>query len=156
MARYQPDSILGAVLSPTVLLGPVRLGVVRRTTAVRDGAAVEVTVTGTDGLGNTVLASVQRADPTIGDDDLRWQPAGDPVALTTTVEGTTTTWSGPVDLPETAEPLRVVIEELEPGRQDEAGAPVEVRVAVFVATVELPQVSPLDRERVRGHTRGRC
>ncbi len=53
-------------------------------------------------------------------------------------EETAITWSGRIDLPETAEPLRVVIEELEPGRQDEAGARVEVRVAVFVATLELP------------------
>ena len=137
VARYQPESIAGATLSPTVV-EPVRLGVVRRTTAVRDSASVEVTVTGTGALGNTVLASVQRADLTIGDDDLRWRPAGDPVDLVARSEETATTWSGRIDLPETAEPLRVVIEELEPGRQDEAGAVVEVRVAVFVATVELP------------------
>ena len=81
---------------------------------------------------------MQRAHPTIGDDDLRWRPAGDPVALVARSEETATTWSGRIDLPEKAEPLRVVIEEFEPGRQDEAGALVEVRVAVFVATVELP------------------
>jgi hypothetical protein len=50
----------------------------------------------------------------------------------------TVTWSGRICLPETTEPLRVVIEEFEPGRQDAAGAVVEVQVAVLVTTVDLP------------------
>jgi hypothetical protein len=49
-----------------------------------------------------------------------------------------TAWSGSVDLPPTVDPLRVLVEELEPGRQgvDRVFTPVET--VVYVEAVELP------------------
>jgi hypothetical protein len=137
VARHQPDSINGAVSTP-LALDPVRLGVVRQTTAVRDTDAVKVTLSGADGLGNAVQVSVQQADTTIADDDLRWRPVSDPEPLAATAGEGQTTWSGKIALPKTTDPLRLVIEELEPGRRDEGGAVVDVQTVVFVETVELP------------------
>jgi hypothetical protein len=139
VARHQPDSIGGAAVSTPLTLDAVRLGLVRQTTAVRDANAVEVTVSGTDGLGNTVQVSVQQADRTIADDDLRWRPVSDEAEpLAATADEGQTTWSGKIALPTTTDPLRLVIEELEPGRRDEGGAVIDVQTAVFVETVELP------------------
>jgi hypothetical protein len=85
-----------------------------------------------------VQVSVQQADLTIADDDLRGRLVSDPEPLAPTAGDGQTTWSGKIALPTTTDPLRVVVEELEPGRRDEGGAVVHVQTAVFVETVELP------------------
>ncbi|MFT4165941.1 MAG: hypothetical protein QM650_11940 [Microlunatus sp.] len=137
VARYQPDSLAGATRSAAVTLDAVRLGLVRQTTVTVAGTAVEVTVTGSDGFGNLVRASVQQSDPKVADPDLRWIVVGDPTDLTATSNGLVTTWSGTIEAPSGTEPLRVLVEELEPGRRDEGGSTVDVRTTVFVETVDI-------------------
>ncbi|MGH9118200.1 MAG: hypothetical protein ACRD0A_10105 [Acidimicrobiales bacterium] len=138
VARYQPDSIDGAMVSSFVTLEPVRLGVVRWVAVTRSGATADVEVKGVDALGNAVQATVEDADPSIADPDLRWRPVGDPIRLTPTIAGDEASWSGVVDLARTAAPLRVVIEELEPGFQDVDGVETPVETVVYVEAVELP------------------
>jgi hypothetical protein len=81
LARFQPDSIPGAALSSFVTLDPVRLGVVRQTSVTRTGNLVDVVVSGTKDLDNQIVATLEQADKTITDPDLRWQPVGKPVRL---------------------------------------------------------------------------
>ena len=47
-------------------------------------------------------------------------------------------WSGSLDVGSAKGRLRVVVEELEPGRRTEDREAVEVETVVFVETVELP------------------
>jgi hypothetical protein len=141
VARYQPDSLAGAARSATVTMEAVRLGLVRNIAVTPGQTTVDVSVGGLDGFGNRLQASVQQADPTIADADLRWQPIGDPVELTSVVSGETTTWSGSLPLPKGSDSLRVVIEESEPGlghENDASGNPTQVWTTVFVEAVELP------------------
>ncbi len=143
LARYQPDSLRRATRSATVRVEPVRLGLVRQTSATSPTSdLVDVTVGGTDGLGNRVQVLVQQADPAIADSDLRWSSVGDPVILTAAPPdaqtGRPTSWSGSVDVSAAVGAARLVIEELEPGRRDENGSIVEVWTTVFVEVVALP------------------
>lgn len=137
VARYQPDSLAGATRSPAVTLDAVRLGLVRQTTVTAAGTTVDVTVTGSDGLGNLVQASVQRADPKVADPDLRWIAIGDPTELTATSDGLVTTWSGSIETPSSTDLLRVMVEEFEPGLRDEGGTTTDVRITVFVETIGI-------------------
>ena len=58
---------------------------------------------------------------------------------------TTRLWSGTLDLTGATDPLRVVVEELEPGLRDEAGVPVAVENVVFIDVFELEGgVAPAD------------
>lgn len=50
-----------------------------------------------------------------------------------------TTWSGEIDGVGATDPLRVVVEELEPGLRDEAGVGVPVETVVYVEALELPK-----------------
>jgi hypothetical protein len=136
LARFQPDSI-GAALSSFVTLDPVRLGVVRQTSVTRTGNLVDVVVSGSKDLDNQIIATLEQADKTITDPDLRWQPVGKPVRLDRSQGGAKVTWKGALDLTG-ADPLRVVIEELEPGRRTEGRTVVPVETVVFVEVVELP------------------
>ncbi|HET8970718.1 MAG TPA: hypothetical protein VFN19_06655, partial [Candidatus Nanopelagicales bacterium] len=138
LARHQPESVDDAAVSPRVTTEPVRLGLVRQTTVAPSGAVAEVSVAGTDGLGNRVQATIQQADPAIKDKDLRWRSVGATVDLASTVSDGVTTWAGSLDLTGTSGALRVLVEELEPGRRDENGAVAEAWTVVFVETVELP------------------
>jgi hypothetical protein len=137
LCRFQPDSIPGATLSSFVTVDPVRLGVVRQSTVKRSGNAVDVKITGVDELGNQMRVRLEAADTTITDPDLRWRPVGEPVRLIRTGEGDDTTWSGTLDLTGATDPLRVVVEELEPGRRAEAGVAVAVETVVFIDVFEL-------------------
>lgn len=127
VARFQPDSVAGAELSSFVTLDPVRLGVVRKTAVAASGDSISVEVVGADELGNQVQVRLQVADPTIKDLDLRWQPVADPVRLVRS----DSLWSGTLARPAGSDPVRVVIEELEPGR------PAPTETVVFVEAVEL-------------------
>ena len=139
VARYQPDSIDEAFLSSFVTLDPVRVGVVRTTSVTRRGDTADVEVTGLDGLGNAVQVTVQEIDAAVADPDLRWRATGDPVRLVSSVDGAgETTWKGSIDLPTTAAPLRVLVEELEPGRQGVDSDFTPVETVVYVEAVELP------------------
>jgi hypothetical protein len=137
LARFQPDSIPGAALSSFVTLDPVRLGVVRQTSVTRTGNLVDVVVSGTKDLDNQIVATLEQADKTITDPDLRWQPVGGPVRLDRSEGGAEVTWKGELILTG-ADPLRMVIEELEPGRRTEGRTVVPVERVVFVEVVELP------------------
>jgi hypothetical protein len=138
LARYQPESIAGAELSPFVTLDPVRLGVVRSVSVTPTSQTADVVVGGADGLGNAVQVTVEEAGGVVADPDLRWRPAGDPVRLTPTAGDEETSWAGVVPLPRTTDPLRVVIEELEPGLQDIDGVTTPVETVVYVEVVDLP------------------
>jgi hypothetical protein len=137
VARYQPDSVAGAELSPFVTLEAVRLGAVRTTSAVRAKATAVVVVTGIDALGSAVQVTVEEPDPTIADKDLRWRPVGDPVRLGQRLDGDDSEWSGVVDLPSEDGDLRLVIEELEPGLREVDGVTTPVETVVFVEVVEV-------------------
>ncbi len=138
VARFQPDSVLGATLSSTVTLEPVRLGVVRSTKIVRRGDFVTVIINGTKDLDNQADVRLEQADPLTPDPDLTWQPVGDPVRLTVSGSGDDTVWSGSIDVGVGKGRLRVVVEESEPGLRTEGRQAVDVETVVFVETVELP------------------
>jgi hypothetical protein len=133
VARYQPDSFDGAALSPFVCLDGVRLGVVRTVSVVASTTNADVVVEGDDVLGNAVQVRVEEADPKIGDPDLRWRQVRDPIRLVRS----SNSWKGAVALPVTSRPLRLVVEELEPGFQEVDGIETRVENAVFVEAVEL-------------------
>ena len=138
VARYQPDSIGGATLSSFVTLEPVRLGVVRSTQIVRRGSLVDAIVKGTRDLDNQIDIRLEQADPSVPDPDLTWQPVGDPVRLAVVRAGEETVWSGGIEVGPAKGRLRVVVEEVEPGRRTEDKRVVNVETVVFVETVELP------------------
>jgi hypothetical protein len=138
LARYQPDSIPGAALSSFVTLDPIRLGVVRQTAVARRGNLVDVIVQGTKDLDNQAVVTLERADKLITDPDLRWQSVGEPVPLDRDDTDGEITWKGTLVLTGVADPLRVVIEELEPGKQTDGRQVVPVETVVFVEVVELP------------------
>ena len=131
---------LAVVVDPSGSIGtvdPVRLGVVRDSTVKRSGNTVDITITGVDELGNQMQARLEAADKSIADPDLRWQPLGDPIRLVRTGAGDNTLWSGTLDVTGATDPLRVVVEELEPGRRDEAGVPVAVENVIFIDVFEI-------------------
>ena len=59
-------------------------------------------------------------------------------------------WSGTLDGDRHGRPLRVVVEELEPGRRDEAGVPVAVETVVSIDVFELDSASLPPTAQVRG------
>ena len=157
LARFQPDSINGAALSVVSFLDVVRLGVdrdiaiTRGPSATRQSPTVAVSVTGADHGGrlnaaggtafNQVRVTVQEADASISDPDLRWRSTGTVVELTRTAGSTETTWDGEVFLPPALGPLRLLVEELEPVVRDDGtgeGAIDDVDL-VNVETVVLPE-----------------
>ena len=95
-------------------------------------------IKGTKDLDNQIDVRLEQADPSVPDPDLTWQPLGDPVRLAVVRAGEETVWSGSLDPGSAKGRLRVVVEEVEPGRRTEAQAVVDVETVVFVETVELP------------------
>jgi hypothetical protein len=132
LVRYQPNSLDRCAISPIVLADIVQ-PLPDRTATVTGGAddpAVRtVTVAGPSytavrgrgpnaGVDDSVLpavtVSVQRADPAVADDVLRWQTLpGTTVTLTRSVVGTAATWTGRVSVPAGGGELRLLIVEEE-------------------------------------------
>jgi hypothetical protein len=124
LARYQPNALPGAELSPVVLTDFAQLAPDRWVTLNYTGATgVAVTVVGqsyqkTAGsplMFGRVVVTVERRDPKIPG-DLGWYPAGEWV-LNQGVgwQQGRTMWSGPVQLPvpRGSEPMRLVVREYE-------------------------------------------
>lgn len=132
LVRYQPNSLDRCAISPIVLADivqplPDRTATV--TAGADDPAARTVTVAGpsytavrgrgpNDGTDDSVLpavtVSVQRADPAVADDVLRWQTLPETtVTLTRSVIGTAATWTGQVNVPAEGGELRLLIVEEE-------------------------------------------
>lgn len=144
LARFQPESIEGAHLSSTVRVDPIRLGASRETTIQSpiDGF-LPVTVTGYDAVSaddehNTISVTLQRANPEIANEDLRWEADAMPIVLTRQETLNGTQWSGEIPLPATTDELRVLIEDVEP-----SAGPIDVsmganQMVAFVETVAIP------------------
>jgi len=116
LVRYQPHSLDGCAVSPIVLADIVQ-PLPNRTATVTSGvdqAVRTVTVAGPSytavrGRGGArsddpampaVTVSVQRADPSVADDVLRWQTVpGSSVVLARSLSGTAATWTGQVTVP---------------------------------------------------------
>ena len=151
IARFQTDSIDGKRLGPTVTLDPARLGVSRHVVVTPDGDRVEVRVSGVEhagiptGIGgdgatdapNEVTVTVQEADLSIADPDLRWLSDTQTVTLDRSTGPEGTVWSGLVELPPSGLPRRLVIEELEPAPFG-GEAPALAGSVVYTEVVELP------------------
>ncbi len=132
LVRYQPNSLDRCAISPIVLADIVQ-PLPDRTAMVAAGAddpAVRtVTVAGPSytavrgrgpnaGTDESVLplvtVSVQRADPAVADDVLRWRTLPETtMTLTRTVIGTTATWTGQVTVPADDGELRLLVVEEE-------------------------------------------
>ncbi len=132
LVRYQPNSLDRCAISPVVLADivqplPDRTATV--TTAADDPAVRTVTVAGPsytavhgrgpdagteDSVLPQVTVTVQRADPAVADDVLRWQSLPEATTvLTRSVSGTTATWAGRVAVPAVDGELRLLIVEVE-------------------------------------------
>ena len=132
LARYQPNSLDRCALSPVVLADivqplPDRTATV--TSGLDDPAVRTVTVAGPsytavrgrgpdagtdDSVLPAVTVSVQRADPAVADDLLRWQTLPETtVALTRSVVGTAATWTGQITVPADDGELRLLVVEEE-------------------------------------------
>lgn len=147
LARYQPDAIQGAHLSPIEFPQPLRLGPDREVSVRRTGRRITVVVTGSDHDGvpdgsggrlyNAINVQAQVADATISDPDLAWTDAEAPITLDRPRRGR---WNGELfptgDLLSGA-PVRLVITETEPVPAH-SGVGVEQPV-IYVETVEIPE-----------------
>lgn len=129
LVRLQPVSITGAFIGASVTTEPVRLGADRQVRITRNGADIDISVTGRE-LGNTMTAQLQFSDPDIADADLSWKDLDGSVALTASVGADETTWTASVTAPESDNPVRVVIEDAE---QLDGGPSV-----VYIDTVPVP------------------
>lgn len=126
LARYQAEAIDGAQQSTPITLEPRRLGVSRTVsvTPSTESDRLNVTVTGPDHggmdpddatkelLSNEVAVVHQLAEPGIVDPFLKWRTDADSVVLTRTANGSGSTWSGSIDIPERGG--RLLVEEREP------------------------------------------
>ncbi|MDT5078617.1 MAG: hypothetical protein QOJ80_3254, partial [Mycobacterium sp.] len=132
LVRYQPNSLDRCAISPIVLADivqplPDRLATV--TASADDQAVRTVTVAGPsytavrgrganagtdDSVLPAVTVSVQRADPAVADDVLRWQTMPETtVTLARSVVGTAATWTGQVTVPADGGDRRLLILEEE-------------------------------------------
>jgi hypothetical protein len=87
-----------------------------------------------------VTVSVQRADPAVVDDVLRWQSLPETtVTLTRGVAGTTATWTGQVTVPADGGELRLLVVEEERLFADDAvtGQEAVTSRVVYAATVPV-------------------
>jgi hypothetical protein len=124
LARYQPNALPGAELSPVVLTDFAQLAPDRWVTLNYGGAlAVTVTVVGVSyqkTFGNPiaygrVVVTVERRDPGIPG-DLGWQQVSEwPLSQGAGWQQDRTMWTGPVQLPvpRGSEPMRLVMREYE-------------------------------------------
>ncbi|GJL53451.1 MAG: hypothetical protein NPIRA02_05830 [Nitrospirales bacterium] len=124
VARYQPDSITGKHLSPSVTLEPFRLGVSRQVELQQNNDGFNITVTGREHAGipvlekpqgqNEVAVTVQEADPDLADQDLRWITAINTATLARVAGPDGSSWSGQLSINNSTRPQRLLIEESEP------------------------------------------
>jgi hypothetical protein len=146
VARFQPDAIAGQHLSLVVDGSPFRLGADRFVSVRRMPAGqLLVTVNGDDHNGvpnesggfvfNAMAVTVQTADATIADPDLRWTNAGQVVTLQRMAQGQ---WRRTFTLNSVAAPARLVIAEAEPVMRDTGSGSFVSLDPVFVETVDLP------------------
>ena len=135
LARYQPESIAGAHISPIVYPDPIRIGASRTATVDLLETTVGVTVEGPDG-GNEMTVAVQRSNPEVKDTDLAWETIVPPVQLTRDPAGSR--WSTEISLPDSLDPIRLLIEDSEPITQLVDGKPTPSEQVVYVETVDLP------------------
>lgn len=126
LARYQPDSVAEAHLSPVVLAEFVQLAPDRFATVVFDpadptnatvtlsGPAPTHTEVATANPGPARVVVEQRHQP-VNDPDLGWSPVGQPVTLQHQMANGVATWSGTVELPQAPGQgnVRLVLEQYE-------------------------------------------
>ena len=121
VCRFQPHALDGQHASGTVALDPLRLGAPRRVEVTQaTGNQADVRLTGPDDV-NVVSVVLQEADPAIADPDLQWHD------VSTTVlsrSGTTAAavHEGLVDIPQTGNDRRLVVEDAEPVTVEADGA----------------------------------
>lgn len=153
VARFQPDAIAGAYLSPRVMLDPHRLGVMREVQVRSGQSSVAITVTGPDNPGvsfgainfNEATVTMQERDPDIDDDDLTWRDVAGIPALSLTRSVRSDGWvsyTGKIGRPSGGGDYRLLIEETEPSRRQEGvvGTLVVARDVMYTETVELQDV----------------
>lgn len=169
VCRFQPESVNGVWTSAVQELDPLQLGVKRTIAATFDDLSafdfdINVLVTGTghdpvvtnvtgNERTNVITASIQEADPSIADDDLRWQTvAGTEVELTRTIDSSQpagsrffkwATGSNRLDFTfadGTGLDYRIIVEETQPTfrRTDADTGVLETTVPVMTEVVPLP------------------
>jgi hypothetical protein len=157
LVRYQPKSLSRCAVSPIVLADivqplPDRTATV--TVDANDPAVRTVTVAGPsytavygrgpnpgtdDSVLPAVTVSVQRADPAIADDVLRWQTLpGTETRLAHSVVGTAATWTGSLTVPAADAEQRLLVVEEERLYADGAAPGSEVVTSRVVYAAAVP------------------
>ena len=157
--RYQPNSLSRCALSPVVLADIVQPLPDRTATVTADAgrpggahrqASPGPSYTAVQGRGPNagtddavlpaVTVSVQRADPAVADDVLRWRTLpGTETRLTRSVVGTAATWTGRITVPAEDADLRLLVVEEERLFADgpEPGSEVITSRVVYAAAVAV-------------------
>lgn len=156
LVRYQPNSLPRCEVSGVVLADIVQPVPDRTATLTRDPAdplALTLTVAGPsytavrgkgpaqsdDAVMPLVTASVQRADPAVADDVLRWQTIEETVVtLPRILVGTTATWTGRLSVPADDGDLRVLVTEQERLFADGTSPDTEQIIQRVVYAAALP------------------
>jgi hypothetical protein len=147
VGRFQPVAIAGAQLSEVTLLDPIRLLPRRVLTVVAAGGGrYDLTVTGalhngivgeTAGtiLRNEMTVTLQEADASIPDPELRWAATATSVNLPAVATG----YQGSITVPASTNPKRLLIVEDEPGIVQVGRTTVTVRRSpIYVETKDIP------------------
>ncbi len=138
LCRFQPEAVNDAHLSTVVATDVLRLGAQRTVVVSRSGNdRVSVRVTGPDNE-NEVTVRIEESDPTITDPAMSWQEAGTPVSLPRAGTRRSARFTGLVNLPNTANPRRIIIEDAEPVQRHGGAALVTEYEVAYREVVEIP------------------
>lgn len=136
VGRFQPVSIEGAHLGPTIVTEAVRVGATRTVTVARNRDDATITVSGR-APRNLVTAVWQRRDDRIGDPDLGWSDIGEPVELVAGSRGPER--SATMRLPISEGTHRLLVVDAELLTRQDGDAAVETAVTTYVETIDLPE-----------------
>lgn len=136
LCRYQPLAIAGEHASETVAIDAMRLGADRTVRVAKIAAGINVRVTGPDNV-NRMRVTVQQADPSITDPELRWTDVGAPTTLNRTGTTAASVHTRTVAVP-AGTTRRLLVEDFEPVKREVAGALVDDVVLAYRETVDLP------------------
>ncbi|MEM7321933.1 MAG: hypothetical protein AAF531_02510 [Actinomycetota bacterium] len=137
LCRYQPEAVSGAHVSTTVTTDQIRLGASRRVVVTRTGARARVQMTGPDNE-NRVTVTLQEADDTISDEEMKWQDTEISESLGRRGSRRNANFSGIIDIPDNGSARRLIIEDAEPVQRDVDGTLVTEYEVAYREVVEIP------------------
>jgi hypothetical protein len=139
LCRFQPEAINGAHLSTVVATDVLRLGAPRTVTITNTRAVnqIGVRLVGPDNE-NQVTVRFEESDPAIADPEMSWSEIGTPVTLARRGSRRNATFNGTVNLPASANPRRIIIEDAEPVQRHGGAALVDEYEVAYREVVEIP------------------